>query len=314
MYTLLYILLVTQPIDHLAKQASLIIGLSLLNGFTPTFDTWFQSQVRAKFSVYAQNAAFLIASAVRIWMILSRKSLLAFAWAAVIEAFLAALFLWIVFARQERDWADWRFNWRLAKRWLSESWTLLLSSLAIMIYMRIDQVMLARMADVHAVGVYSAAVRVSEIGYFIPMMLASTLLPSIVRSRSLPQTEYQAKRQRFFDLNSVVAFAVIVPGAILAKWIIQLLYGATYSESVSILVIRYLVGIICFHGRCARPIFIERKSPPLFPVFNRGGCGAEHRFKFHPDPQKRRPRSGMGYTDRLCDLGFCVVILLQTSA
>lgn len=247
-YALLAIFLSSQESNSLTRQATLIIGLSLFNGLTPTLDSWFQSQVQAKYSVYAQNIGFFISSAFRLWLIAARKPLILFAWASVLEFALGAILLSLLFAKQQRTWDGWRFDWSLGQRWLSESWTLVLSGLAIMVYMRIDQVMLARMVDQYAVGVYSAAVRVSEVGYFIPMILASTFLPSIVQSRGLNDGEYQSRRQRFFDLNSVIAFVVIVPAAAFAKWIVHALYGTAYLGAADILIVHIWSALFVFTG------------------------------------------------------------------
>src|SRR3546814_5902900 len=64
--------------------------------------------------------------------------------------------------------APWSISLPLARRLLGQSWPLLLSGFAVMTYMRIDQIMLATMLDDHAVGVFSAALRVAEVWYFIP--------------------------------------------------------------------------------------------------------------------------------------------------
>ena len=50
------------------------------------------------------------------------------------------------------------------------------SGIAIAIYMKIDQVMLGQMATDHDVGIYSAAVRLSELWYFIPLTIVSSVL------------------------------------------------------------------------------------------------------------------------------------------
>jgi PST family polysaccharide transporter len=247
-YGLLIVVVPYLTTDSLTRTATLVMGLSLLNGWSPTFDTWFQSQVQAKFSVYAQNIAFIAASGLRIYLILTQRLVLAFAWAAAFEAFLGAILISFLFSRQKHERCDWRFDWSLAKRWLGEGWALIFSNLAVMIYMRIDQVMLGRMAGEHELGVYSAAVRISEIGYFIPVMLASTLLPSIVRSRGLSEADYMARRQHFFDLNAVIAIAIILPSAVLAKWIIETLYGVAYHGADRILLVHIWSALFVFLG------------------------------------------------------------------
>src|SRR5664280_1236230 len=59
------------------------------------------------------------------------------------------------------------------RRLLVCSWSMLVSGPAIMIYMRIDQVMLEKMVGRREVGIYSAALRLSELWYVIPMIIVS---------------------------------------------------------------------------------------------------------------------------------------------
>ena len=66
---------------------------------------------------------------------------------------------------------------RKAKRLLSESWPLILSGVALMLYMRIDQIMIGNMINDSAVGVYSVAVKMAEVWYFVPAAVVSSLFP-----------------------------------------------------------------------------------------------------------------------------------------
>jgi PST family polysaccharide transporter len=60
---------------------------------------------------------------------------------------------------------------------LVESWPLILSGLTIILYMRIDQIMLAQMMGNEEVGLYSAVLIFSEIWYFIPTIIVSSIIP-----------------------------------------------------------------------------------------------------------------------------------------
>ena len=62
---------------------------------------------------------------------------------------------------------------------MKDSWPLLLSGLVVMVYMRIDQIMIKNMINDEAVGYYSSAVRLCEAWYFIPVTLCNSLFPAI---------------------------------------------------------------------------------------------------------------------------------------
>jgi PST family polysaccharide transporter len=246
----LLLLVVARQLAHevTTRAVCFIIGLSLLANGSFTFDNWFQSQTEAKFTVYAQNMAFFCITLVRIGLLFAGAGLLAFAWAISAEVILAILLSIILFRVVVGSLRNWRFDLRLAQGWIVQSWPLLLSGLAIIIYTRIDQVMLAQYADDHALGIYSAAVKVSEIGYFVPSILATSFFPSIVRTRELNSKDYEIRRQHYFDLSVVLAVGIALPTTILSRPIILLLYGNSYVESVPILCALAWAGIFVFTG------------------------------------------------------------------
>ena len=65
---------------------------------------------------------------------------------------------------------DWRFNSESAKFLLKQSWPLILSAVMVSLYMQIDIVMLKPLGA-KVVGIYSAAARISEAWYFIPVAI-----------------------------------------------------------------------------------------------------------------------------------------------
>ncbi len=131
-----------------------------------TIDLWFQSQVQSKYTVLAKNTAFVIVALLKVALIQMQAPLLAFAWAGLAEVGLGAIGLILTYKIKGYSLWLWRWSTPLAKSLVKESWPLILSGVTIMIYMRIDQIMLGEMVGNQAVGIYSAATRISEIWYW----------------------------------------------------------------------------------------------------------------------------------------------------
>jgi O-antigen/teichoic acid export membrane protein len=140
------------------------------------------------------------------------------------------------------------FNKKLAISLLKDSWPLILSGLAVMIYMKIDQVMLQEMIGSEAVGLYSAAVRISEAWYFIPMVISSSLFPAIVNAKKQSEELYYARLQRLYDLMVWISIAIALPMTFLSDWVIKLLYGTEYSQAGSVLMIHIWAGVFVSLG------------------------------------------------------------------
>lgn len=75
-------------------------------------------------------------------MILTQAPLIAFVWASLAEAALAAVALLVVYGRTSGRLHAWKPSLGRAKTLLRDSWPLILSGMAVMVYMRIDQIML----------------------------------------------------------------------------------------------------------------------------------------------------------------------------
>ena len=69
---------------------------------------------------------------------------------------------------------DWRFSLPYAKFMLKESFPLLLTNAAVIIYQRIDQVMIGSMVGKADVGYFSVAAKFVEVMIFIPATIAHT--------------------------------------------------------------------------------------------------------------------------------------------
>jgi len=129
---------------------------------------------------------------------------------------------------------------------LKDSWPLIFSAIVISIYMKIDQVMIKEMLDNQAVGQYAAAVRISELWYFIPMVIASSLFPAIISSKKQSEELYYTRLQKLYDMMVIIAIAIALPMTFLSNWIIDLLYGDAFYEAGNILMIHIWTGIFVF--------------------------------------------------------------------
>ncbi|HBV4569963.1 TPA: flippase, partial [Klebsiella aerogenes] len=143
---------------------------------------WFESIISSKYTVLAQNFAFFISSLIKVLIIICKGSYLLIAATVSIEAFIVAMLLFYFYVYKKNA-LNWKVNFTEAKRLLSISWPLILSGLALMLYMRIDQIMIGNMIDDASVGIYSVAVKMVEIWYFVPIAIVSSLFPKIIKAK-----------------------------------------------------------------------------------------------------------------------------------
>ncbi|MDB6169785.1 MAG: polysaccharide biosynthesis protein [Verrucomicrobia bacterium] len=230
------------------RRLLMILAVTLFQPAWLVSDLWLQAHLRAKFAVMAQTAALAAAAGVRLLLVVQDAPLAAFGLAVVMESALAAVGItWL--ARR----AGLQFSWKAAKaatmrRLFLESWPLMFAGLAITLYMKIDEVMLRHLAGPGAVGIYSAATRLTEIWYFFPIALGASLLPALMRARERGDQAYGERLQHYYDVNATVAYALSVPMALAAPWVIRVAYGPTFAASAPIVVVHIWSSVFVFIG------------------------------------------------------------------
>ena len=206
-------------------------------------DFFFQAKVQAKYAVFAANVAFSLTTLVKIALLLGSAPLIAFAWTGLGEAALTAVFLAVAYRAKRHSRQGWRYSWPVARGLLKQSWPLILSSIAIVTYMRIDQVMIGEMLGDAEVGLFSAAVKISELWYWIPAAVVSSVVPAVIRSKKLSEARYYERLQTFFTVLVWASIAVALVVTLERERIVSLLYGAPYAASADVLAIHIWGGV-----------------------------------------------------------------------
>ena len=244
--------------DSRTKILIIILALSIFFQSFDVIDFYFESQVAAKFSSCAKFSARLGSSMLKVWLIYIQAPLVWFAWAFVLENALLAAFLVILYNFKELKIFRWRFRKELALDFLHDSWPLILSGLSVMVYLRIDQVMIKTILDNESVGNYAVAVKISEAFYFIPLAISSSLFPAIIKSKQENNGLYLARLQKLYDLMTWLGISIAIPTMIFADYLIRFLFGEQFSIAAEVLKIHIWSCVFVFLGfACAKWFIAE---------------------------------------------------------
>ena len=237
-------------------------GSFIFQAFT-AIEYYFRGIVKAKYNAYALSASVILSSALKVIFILQKASIIYFVIAATAEYLFLAVGLVIVYRQNKLS----LFNWKYSKAWasslLKDSWPLALSGIVVMIYMRIDQVMIKNMMSDEAVGYYAAAVRLCEAWYFIPVTLCNAIFPAIVNAKNVSEAFYNNRMQKLYDLLTWLAIAIAIPVTIFSSLIIQLLFGADFAEASPVLTIYIWAGVAVFLGVASSQYLINENLTKL---------------------------------------------------
>ena len=238
-----------KPDDTMLLLFVIIISLGYLFKSFETIDLYFQSQVQSKYTVYARSIAFIIVSGLKLLFVFTQQPLIAFVLMYALDAIISSLMLIFYYKYVTLDTIlSWRPRLKRMKLLLQDSWPLILSSIAIMIYMRIDQVMIGSMLDNESVGIYSVAVKLSETWYFIPTIISTSVFPAILKARKHSQELYLKRIQTLFDAFTWFTIIISLGVSLLSPFIIDILYGDKFASAATILSIHIWAGVFVFLG------------------------------------------------------------------
>lgn len=238
---------ITNPDDNQLILLTAIVGATVVFQAADTIDLWFQSQSQSRRTVLSKLAAYGLANGLKVILILAGASLTAFAFTIMLEFLLAAIGLFVAYRRfPTRD--RWTFTSGFVRHILSQSWPFLLSSLSIIIYMRIDQIMLKSIRGEHELGIYAAALPLSQLWQAIPITLATSLAPYVARKKLEGPEAYEQSLLYVFRLVGGLSLGASIVTALSAPFIIPFLYGPTYAAAIDVLIIHVFSNVFIALG------------------------------------------------------------------
>jgi O-antigen/teichoic acid export membrane protein len=211
-------------------------------------DSFFQSQVASKYVVQVQNVCVLISAAVKILLVIFGLPVIYFAISLAFDGLILALGLVWMYHHRGMSMKNWTFNMARARSLLKQSFPLILSAVMVSIYMKIDQVMLKTVGSAE-VGIYSAAAKLSEAWYFIPIAIVTSVFPAIIHARKTDIERYNKRLGNLYDLLIYISLPVALFISFYGTDIINLLYrNSQYEGAGPMLSIHIWSGVFVFLG------------------------------------------------------------------
>lgn len=249
--TVLLLLVVFVPFtsqDPMTKILMPIIGLGTVGQALGIFEYYFKAKVKSKYIVISQMVALTSVSILRIILVLLEASLPWFAMATILDYFVMAFGLLFFYQRQTPGIFKWRFSSGVAKHLFSNSWPLIFSALAITAYMQFNQLMVKWLLGNEASGYYGVCVRLSEMWYFIPLAICSSVFPALINAKASDENLYQSRLQRLFDLMVVISVSIALPMTIFSDFFVVLIFGELYAKSADIMTLYVWSGVFTSMG------------------------------------------------------------------
>lgn len=254
-------ILLLRPEDPRLHVMTAIVAAGCLFQAVDAVDIWFQSQTQSHLGVKAKLMAYGVTAAAKIGLILSGAGLEWFAGVTALEFALNALAL--VFAyRFHPTGRPWKWDRSVAFKLAAEAYPVTLAGIAVILYLRVDQLMLGELLGPSALGTYSAVVPLSTAFYFLPVAICASAAPELARLKQHDEAQYQMALDRLFSLMWWCALPLSIGLAVSARWLVGLLFGHTYLAGADVLSIHaFSIVFVALGVAQSQWIAIEKKSP-----------------------------------------------------
>ncbi|EEM2504316.1 TPA: flippase [Salmonella enterica] len=244
---------------------TLLAGGGLVFQCIDTIDIWFQSQSQSKRTVIAKLCSYTITNILRVTCILTNCPLWSFALLLSVDAMLSSIALCYAY-RTYKTAEKWKPALKKCKDLLSESWPFLISGVSVILYMRVDQIIIRNILGEKELGVYAASLQFSVLWGFVPFTLSVSIAPYIIRKKKEGLDVYYNALKNTFLLFSALGWGITLFVAALSPFIINAVLGAEYSSGTSVLAVHVITNLFICLG-VAQNLWIVNEKKGLLILY-----------------------------------------------
>lgn len=182
-----------------AFQIPVLVAMGLLFfTFLDVSEVYYHSQLLSSRVVLVRSSLFIICSALRLVFLYAEAGVNSFLLINVLEVGGGSVILFLMFEQH----AHWKlqpiFNSQQAKVLLGQSLPLLFFGAGAAYLARADSIFMERALGPSAIGLYSVAVRLTEVFYILPVALVGSSLPALSQSWTQAPETFKKEPVSFF--------------------------------------------------------------------------------------------------------------------
>ena len=272
--TIVAIIVITQlsEADVFTRSMIYVYSLSIIMNTFGVIRNHFTSLVWNEYVVKTEILRTFVGAGIKIVLLLIHAPLWGFICATLFDTILLAGGYITSYQKKIGRISLWEFDTSTTIYLIKQSFPLLLSGAAIIIYQKIDQVMLGNMLDKQSVGFYSVAGKFTELCIFIPTILAQTITPILVKLYDNNANDYTKKAQSFMNLTIWGTIILCVIVCIFAAPLIKYTFGHQYIPSIPLLQIMIFKVIGYAFAQTTGSLIVIEKKQQFVVVRNIIGC------------------------------------------
>lgn len=236
----------------------MLISMGMIFQSFLVVDYWCKAEGTPIYTAMALSLSHVVNAAIKVILVLNNSEFFYFIVAHALEMLVIAVFMSVVLVKRRLLMPLSLPKNSRVKPLLRLAGPLVVSSVAIVLYMRVDQVFIAKMLGEHHLGVYAAATRLYEACVMVFAIFAAAILPMLVKLKSEGVETYEQALLKLFKIAFWVGVAVGVGLYVLSGSLIYYLFGEAYAEASSVLrVLALSISFTALGSLTARYLLLE---------------------------------------------------------
>ena len=223
----------------------LIGSLSILFRSFNIFELCFQAKELQFIAIKSRFISFVVINSVKIFVIFLYPNIFIFILIFTLDIFLNSFFVFTSY-KQRFNVNHWVFSNKLCIKILSNSFPLLVSSIMIFLYTKIDLFFVKSLLSEHDLGIYTVVLNISSFLPIIPMIGYNIFLPVASLKKKNNEIEYVFFLRKLFRYFFIVGLIFSFFVFLFSNYFVTILYGKFYTDAISILKIHVFTNLfIC---------------------------------------------------------------------
>ena len=216
-----------------------MLALSLIAMSFDVVGMWFRAHLRFDCVVFPSIVAAVLGGGAKIYLVIRERSIMPLGYLTVGQsALMQGMIVWSAYRTGlgifRRGFSA-QYAWEL----LRSSVPLMISGLAVFVYLRANVFFINEFESKVEVGVYNAAAAISGLAYFIPTVMVTALTPSLYRLYNADESRFERSFEHMTTFLTLGLSMIAIATTLLSRHIIMLLYGSAFLAAAPVLAWTY---------------------------------------------------------------------------
>ena len=234
--------------------------------------SYFQSIVKSRLTAIAALVQTLVLAVFKLLFIYLGFSVIYFAGITLFASVVYGTMLFRNYVSNSGDIRRWSFDRAYAKSLLVDTWPLMIGAIVTFIYMKTDMIIIKILMDNEAVGQYAVLVRMTEMFYYIPMLICNSIFPALFRAKKVSEQLFIQRMEYLHHFLFVVAMLIGIGTWFFGEDVVVFLFGEEYREGAQLLPLYMWTCVFIFLGIAGSQWIVVENLQRLRLILNVGGA------------------------------------------